>query len=236
MRRRNERRQRDHLGGEQPEPQIRADQRRRHDGEEHHEIRPHHRGGGHRGEPEQHHRRAEDLHRAAHEACRGPDQERDDQHRLAVIAPARRQHDDDHQHQRRHDPAQVRGVGILQDQRAELGRDDRRDGERHDLAPRRLPPHADREHDAGDEVGEQETRSADLRPVERAHQRHVDQRRAETGKAAHRAGQHRNAEREGKARVGGDGRESRGGGEIDHHRSHPSHSGMLTSAAATMIA
>ena len=62
----------------------------------------------------------EDLHRAAHETRRGPDQECDDQHRLAVIAPAGREHDDDHQHQRRHGPAQVRGVGILQDQRAEL--------------------------------------------------------------------------------------------------------------------
>ena len=141
----------------------------------------------------------------------------DDQHRLAVIAPARREHDDDHQHQRRHGPAQLRGVGILQDQRAELRRD--RPPRWRAARPRasRLPPHADREHDAGDEVGQQEgrrARSSARRPRSSAARRSAPSR-SPRSRAPRRTAPRCRA-RAAKRGSASDGREGRGGGKIDH--------------------
>jgi len=73
--------------------------------------------------------------------------------------------------------------------------------EREDLAPSGLPPDRGHEGHGGEHVDHSHGGSGDARPVERADQRHIDQRRAEAGKAAHQSGQHRDSERQHKARI-----------------------------------
>ena len=61
----------------------------------------------------------------------------------------------------------------------------------------------------------QQRHRGDARAIHRGDQRNVDLRRAEAGKAAHRAGQHGNRQRDPEARVGDRGGKERVFGKID---------------------
>ena len=93
--------------------------------------------------------------------------------------------------------------GIDIDQRHDAERQDDRAGERHpgDFAPDCMRHRLDGEGQAQIGVDQQQRRRGDVRAVDRRDQRHVDQRRAEAGKAAHQAGEHGDADGAMKARV-----------------------------------
>ncbi len=177
------------------------------------------RGGraGRAAEPIDDHRRTGHLDGAAKQARQRADSEGDREDRLAVVAPPRGEHDHHRQHQAGDEPAQPDRIRMLQDEGAELGGDQRRRDERKDLPPGRLPPDLAPERHRAEHVHDRQRWRRQPRPVEHAHQRHVDEGRAEAGKTPHQPGQHRDGDRQGKARIGDGGSESRGVGEKTNH-------------------
>ena len=69
------------------------------------------------------------------------------------------------------------------------------------------------------EVDDQECDRRDPRLVDRRHQRHIDQRRAEAGKAAHHPRYTGDRDRRGKTRIGDDVRQQRSEGKFCHGKS-----------------
>ena len=112
-----------------------------------------------------------------------------------MITPARQQDAEEREHQPRHEPAQHSRIDDAQRHRSERNRDGGGDEDRHHFAPGAMPERAHGERRGARGVDQQERHGGGARIIDRGDERHVDQGRAESGKAPHQTRQGGNRER-----------------------------------------
>ena len=113
-------------------------------------------------------------------------------------------------------PAQHGRVDHQQRHRSERDRDCGTEEDRQYLPPRALRGCPHREGARAGSVDQQQRHGRDAGSVDRGDERHVDQRRAEARKTAHRPGQYRDTNRGDELRLRDDGGKGRAVGKVDH--------------------